>query len=241
MAFLHDYSGASFSTLLQREYPEQVPRPVALPAGTSLVHGTTICAMTYTDGVVIGGDKRATIDGHVIMSDDVTKVYKVDDYSAMAIAGTFGPSVKMARLFQVELEHYEKMEGVQLTMEGKANRLSQLIEQNFPAAMQGLLVMPLYAGYDLDVKRGRIFEYDVTGGTFTRAQHEPFATSGSGGDRARSTFEHFYRPGMAKDTAVALIKQALEFASRKDTATGGLYSIIMAISADGVEEFRTEA
>ena len=123
MPLLNDYWGSSFTKLLRSHYQELLPRFETAPA-SGLVHGTTICAMRYAGGVVIGGDRRATADGHIIMSEDVTKVYKVDDHSAIAIAGAFGPSVKMARLFQVELEHYEKIEGSILSLDGKANRLS---------------------------------------------------------------------------------------------------------------------
>jgi proteasome beta subunit len=237
MSILHDYSGSSFLSLLKRHYPELLPKlEIAPGVSPSLVHGTTICSLTFSEGVVIGGDRRATMDGHVIMSDEVTKVFKMDDYSAIAIAGTFGPSVKMAKLFQVELEHYEKIEGVPLSLDGKANRLSQLIEQNFPAAMQGLVVMPLYAGYDLDRGKGRIFEFDVTGGTFFRSRKEPYAATGSGGDRAAATFEHFYRQNMTREEAVDLVKKALSFAARKDTATGGQKSVLMVMTRDGLQE-----
>jgi len=154
----------------------------------------------------------------------------------MAIAGTFGPSVKMARLFQVELEHYEKIEGIPLTLEGKANRLSQFIEQNFPAAIQGLPVMPLYAGYDLDAKHGKIFEYDITGGTFIKPKEEPFSTSGSGGERAATTFEHFYRDDLTETDGKDLMVKALDFAAKKDAATGGFNYIIKSITRDGVKD-----
>ena len=162
MGLLKEYTDSSFFGLLKSEYPELVPQFQIDPRmKENLVCSTTIAALKFKEGVVIGGDRRATINGHIVVNEHVVKVFKTDDYTAIAIAGTFGPSVKMAKLFQVELEHYEKVEGVPLTLEGKANRLSQLIEQNFPAAMQGLPVMPLFAGYDLDFKHGKIFEYDI--------------------------------------------------------------------------------
>src|SRR4030042_6784039 len=169
MGFLKNYTESSFFGLLKTEYPELIPQIMPHPEiKQNLVSSTTIAAGKYKDGVVIGGDRRATVNGHIVINEHVVKVFKTDDHSAIAIAGTFGPSVKMAKLFQVELEHYEKIEGIPLTLEGKANRLSQLIEQNFPAAIQGLPVMPLYAGYDLDAGHGKIFEYDITGGTFIK-------------------------------------------------------------------------
>jgi len=230
--------GSSFLQLLQTRHPDLLPRLEAQGEALKLVHATTICALTYRDGVLLGGDRRATIDGHIVMHEEVTKVFKVDDYSAVAIAGTFGPSIKMVRLFQTELEHYEKIEGLPLTLDGKANKLSLMMETNFPAAVQGLVVMPLYVGYDLEEKAGRVYEYDITGGIFSRSKKEPYAVSGSGGDRARTTFEHFFRPGQSRDEAVELMERALLFAAKRDTATGGQGHIVMAASASGVELVR---
>jgi proteasome beta subunit len=158
----------------------------------------------------------------------------------MAIAGIFGPSIKMVRLFQVELEHYEKIEGQPLTLEGKANKLSLMMETNFPSAVQGLVVMPLFVGYDLGERRGKIFEYDITGGMFTRTKEEPYSTSGSGGERARSTFEHFYREGMSREEAVELLEKALSFAAKRDTATGGKKFVILSVTGEGVQPVRGE-
>jgi proteasome beta subunit len=242
MAFLHDYQGSSFVTLLQTSHPELLPRlDGAAAATTGLVRATTICALCYRDGVLIGGDRRATLDGHVIMHEEVTKVFQVDEYSAIAIAGTFGPSIKMVRLFQVELEHYEKIEGLPLSLDGKANKLSLMLEANFPLAVQGLVVMPLYVGYDRDERRGKIFEFDITGGIFTQTVREPYSATGSGGDRARSTFEHFYRDDLDRDQAVALMEKALAFAAKRDTATGGRNFIVLAVEAEGVVVLRGEA
>jgi len=234
---MNDHRGSSFLGLLRAEFPDLAPSWGAQPADLSLVHGTTICAIEYEGGALLAADRRATM-GNVVMNDEVTKVFRVDDYSAIAIAGTFGPSVKMAKLFQVELEHYEKIEGVPLTLEGKATKLSLMIEQNFPAAIQGLMVMPLYVGYDPDMKHADLFEYDITGGVFSKTEEEPFSCSGSGGDRARSTFEHFWRRGLSRDEAVDLVLRALRFAAKRDTATGKKGHIVMSISADGVEVVR---
>ena len=238
MAFIHDYQGSSFVGLLRSEFPELVPRLDAAGGDVPLVHGTTICGLKFRDGVLLGGDRRATLNGHVVMNEDVTKVYKVDDLSAMGIAGTFGPSVKMVRLFQVELEHYEKIEGVPLTLDGKANKLSLMSEQNFPAAVQGLMVMPLYAGWDPIDGQAKIYEYDITGGIFSMSKNEPYACSGSGGDRARTTFEHFWKEGMPRDEALVLMEKALLFAAKRDTATGSQGHIIMSVGAAGVEPLR---
>lgn len=237
---LRAYRGSSFYRLLKAEHPELLPiQGVTVPEG-AVPHGTTIVAIRCNEGVVIGGDRRATMNGHYIMNEHVVKVFQTDNHSAMAIAGVFGPSVKMAKLFQTELEHYEKIEGLSLTLEGKANRLSQMVEMNFPAAVQGLPVMPIFAGYDLDDHVGRIFEYDITGGTFVKPKQEPYSCSGSGGDRALSTFEHFYRDDLSREDACALIVKALDFASKKDAATGGKNYILKTISNDGVIELSQE-
>jgi proteasome beta subunit len=238
MTFDHEYWGSSFIGLLKTRHPDLLPRMETPAHGVSLVHGTTICALTFSGGVLLGGDRRATIDGHIVMHEEVTKVFKVDEFSAVAIAGTFGPSIKMVRLFQTELEHYEKIEGLPLSLDGKANKLSLMMETNFPAAMQGLIVMPLFAGFDTVDKVGKIYEYDVTGGIFSRAKQEPYATSGSGGERARTTFEHFWVADLDRDRAIALMEKALLFAAKRDTATGVVGHIIMAVTADGVESVR---
>jgi proteasome beta subunit len=219
-----------------------VPRIDTLPPGAAAAaNATTIVALTYKSGVLIAADRRATLGGHLIMSEDVIKVFKTDEHSAIAIAGTFGPAVKMAKLFKTELEHYEKIEGIPLSLEGRANKLSQMIEMNFPAAIQGLPVMPIYAGFDHEQGRGVIFEYDITGGTFIKPHTEPYAASGSGGDRARATFELFYKEGLTLKQALDLLIRALGFAAEKDTATGGKRFIVMNITADGVKDIsRTE-
>ncbi|MBU1627727.1 proteasome subunit beta, partial [bacterium] len=199
MKILHNYTGSSFTQLLKNDYPELLPTFPKIVIDSKTIglipEGTTIAALKFADGVIIGADRRATAGGHLVVNESVVKVFKTDDYSAIAIAGTFGPSVKMAKLLQTELEHYEKIEGIPLTIEGKANKLSYMVELNLPAAMQGLPVMPLFVGYDTHEKTGKIFEYDITGGTFTKPKQEPFSTSGSGGERAYTTFEHFYKEG----------------------------------------------
>jgi proteasome beta subunit len=140
-----------------------------------LRHGTTVAAIRYVDGVVMAGDRRAT-EGNVIAHRKMEKVFPADRHSAVAIAGVAGPAVEMVKLFQTQLEHYEKVEGVVLSLEGKANQLGQMVREHLPMAMQGLVVVPLYAGYDLRRREGRIFTYDVTGGHFEEADHAATAT-----------------------------------------------------------------
>jgi proteasome beta subunit len=236
MAKLLEHRDSSFVGLLKAHYPELLPNITSLPTeAIQAARATTIVSLKFADGVIIAADRRATLGGHMLISEHVVKVFQTDEYSAIAIAGTFGPAVKMAKLFKTELEHYEKIEGVPLTLEGRANKLSQMIEMNFPAAIQGLPVMPLFAGFDKEDGEGVIFEYDITGGTFVKPRTEPYAASGSGGDRARSTFEHFYKEDMNQQESVDLVTRALSFAADKDMATGGKRFIILVITADGIE------
>ncbi len=155
-------------------------------------HGTTVVALRFADGVVMAGDRRAT-EGHVIAHRAMEKVFPADRYSAVAIAGAAGPAVEMVRLFQTQLEHYEKVEGVVLSLEGKANQLGQMVREHLPMAMQGLVVVPLFAGYDLARGTGRIFTYDVTGGHYEETEHN---ATGSGGRDARTTIKLGYRDGL---------------------------------------------
>ncbi len=238
---MREYRGSSFYEFLSQCHPNSIKTP----EGSAVVelqipHGTTIVALKYKGGAVIGGDRRATIGGHMIINEDIIKVFQTDDYSAMAIAGAFGPSVKMARLFQTELEHYEKVEGVPLTLEGKAMRLSAMIEQNLPAAMQGLTVMPLFVGFDPGKGEAKIFEYDITGGTFSKPLEESFSCSGSGQERAHSLFEQHYSMGMTEEEAFRLAARALDFAKKRDAATGGKRYIIKSVSAKGVRDAPAE-
>ncbi|MDQ1688287.1 MAG: proteasome beta subunit [Frankiaceae bacterium] len=200
-------------------------------------HGTTIVAVTFTDGVVMAGDRRATM-GNVIAQRDIEKVFQADAYSAVGIAGTAGLAVELVRLFQVELEHYEKLEGSTLSLEGKANRLSSLIRGNLGMAMQGLAVVPLFAGYDLNAGEGRIFSYDVTGGKY---EEHSFHSVGSGSVFARSALKKTYREDFtAEDAALASIS-ALYDAADDDSATGGpdvtrkIYPVVAVVTADGYE------
>src|SRR5918994_5223395 len=170
---------SSFAEFVGSVSPDLLPSRMTLPAGSAAdlaPHATTIVAATFAGGVVMAGDRRATM-GNIIAQRDIEKVFPADEFSCVGIAGTAGLAVEMVRLFQLELEHYEKIEGSPLSMDGKANRLAALIRSNLAMAMQGLAVVPLFAGYDLDRGRGRIFSYDVTGG---RSEEHNFAATGSG-------------------------------------------------------------
>jgi proteasome beta subunit len=197
-----------------------------------------VLAMRYADGVIVAGDRRAT-EGFQIAHRSIEKVFPADDTSAVGIAGTAGPAVEIVRLFQTELEHYEKVEGERLTLEGKANKLSQMIRANLPAAMQGLVVVPLFAGYDAGRDRGRIFKYDVTGG---RYEEDDYHATGSGGKDARSSLKKRWRPDLSHDDGVKVAIEALFDAADEDVGTGGpdvmrgIYPNVVAISSEGIEE-----
>ncbi|MER8100380.1 proteasome subunit beta [Kitasatospora sp. NPDC094016] len=228
---------SSFVDFLAEHRPELIPGHRGLPAGAVIEapHGTTIVAAVFDGGVVIAGDRRATM-GNVIAQRDMEKVFPADEYSAVGIAGTAGLAIEMVRLFQLELEHYEKIEGAVLSLEGKANRLTAMIRGNLGMAMQGLAVVPLFAGYDLDLGRGRIFNYDVTGG---RSEERGFAATGSGSVFARGSMKKLYRDGLTADQAATLVVQALYDAADDDSATGGpdlarkIFPIVSLITEDG--------
>src|SRR5215213_9273508 len=195
--------GPSFSELLRRQNGDQ---PLLRNTGAvEVTHGTTIVALRYTEGVIMAGDRRAT-EGYSIASRAIDKVFPADGYSGVAIAGAAGPAVEMVRLFQTELEHYEKVEGVALSLEGKANQLGQMIRNNLPMAMQGLAVVPIFAGFDLRRGTGRIFTYDVTGGRYEEAD---FHATGSGGRDARTTIKLGWRDNMDREGAIELAVQGL--------------------------------
>jgi proteasome beta subunit len=199
-------------------------------------HGTTIVAVTHASGVVMAGDRRATM-GNVIAQRDIEKVFQADEYSVVGIAGTAGLAVEMVRLFQVELEHYEKMEGHVLSLDGKANRLSAMIRGNLGMAMQGLAVVPLFAGFDPDTGTGRIFSYDVTGG---RYEEQSFHSVGSGSLFARGALKKRYRDDVDEAAAVRLAVDALYDAADDDSATGGpdltrrIWPVVMTATDEGV-------
>ena len=228
---------SSFIDFLAEYSPELVPGRRSLPEGLTVEapHGTTIVSAVFDGGVIIAGDRRATM-GNVIAQRDIEKVFPADEYSAVGIAGTAGLAVEMVRLFQLELEHYEKIEGTVLSLEGKANRLTTMIRGNLGMAMQGLAVVPLFAGYDQDLSRGRIFTYDVTGG---RSEERGFAATGSGSVFARGSMKKLYREGLSSQQASTLVVQALYDAADDDSATGGpdlarkIFPIVSLITEDG--------
>jgi proteasome beta subunit len=230
---------SSFADFLSEQAPDLLPSrrttPVTGGAGDLAPHATTIVSATFEGGVVMAGDRRATM-GNVIAQRDIEKVFPADEFSCVGIAGTAGLAVEMVRLFQTELEHYEKIEGAPLSMDGKANRLSTLIRNNLGMAMQGLAVVPLFAGYDLDRGHGRIFSYDVTGG---RYEETAFHSVGSGSLFARGALKKLYRDDLDAEGCVTVLVQALYDAADDDSATGGpdltrrIFPVVGVITADG--------
>jgi proteasome beta subunit len=199
-------------------------------------HGTTIVASTFDGGVIMAGDRRATV-GNIIAQRDIEKVYPADEFSVIGIAGSAGLAMEVVRVFQLELEHYEKIEGVPLSMVGKANRLSTLIRSNLPMAMQGLAVVPLFAGFDLSRESGRIFSYDVTGG---RYEEHDFYAVGSGSLFARGSLKKLYRTDLDETACAQVCVEALFDAADDDSATGGpdlfrsIYPLVAVVDSDGV-------
>ncbi len=214
-----DDPGPSFFATLERIGMSPFSRiEGSLNESISVPHGTTILAFKYADGVLMAGDRRAT-EGNFIAHRRIEKVFAADRYSGVAIAGAAGPAVEMVRLFQTQLEHYEKVEGVVLSLEGKANQLGQMIRANLPMAMQGLAVVPLFAGWDHIRSAGRIFAYDVTGGKY---EEVAFQTTGSGGRDAKGTIKAGLKGApIERSAAIELAVSALVEASEEDSATGG--------------------
>lgn len=230
---------SSFSDFLTAAAPELLPgtRDLKVPGdvAAALPHGTTIVAAVFSGGVVMAGDRRATA-GNMISKRDFEKVFRSDEYSCVGIAGVAGLGIDVVRLFQVELEHYEKLEGRLLSLEGKANRLAGMIRANLGGAMQGLVVVPLFAGYDTDEGVGRIFSYDVTGG---RYEEHKFHSIGSGSVFARGSLKKLYNDGLTEAEAITACMQALYDAADDDSATAGpdmtrqIYPIVTTVTADG--------
>ncbi|MGE9807587.1 MULTISPECIES: proteasome subunit beta [unclassified Janibacter] len=210
---------SSFTEFLGSHSPELLPGRRVLPAAgvVEAPHGTTIVALAHRGGVVIAGDRRATM-GNVIANRDMEKVFATDEYSAVGIAGTAGIAIELVKLFQVELEHYEKIEGTLMSLEGKANRLATMIRGNLGLAMQGLAVVPMFAGVDLNRGEGRIFSYDVTGGCYEERDHH---SVGSGSLFARGSLKKRWHRDLTEDAAVATAVEALYDAADDDSATGG--------------------
>jgi proteasome beta subunit len=254
-SFFPHHDGSSFFDFLSRHYPALTPcqneiggQSIDMPQDSSrhgmlsVPHGTTVLALKYRDGAIIAGDRRAT-EGFQIADRRIEKVFRIDDYSAMAIAGAAGPCIEMAKLFQTELEHYEKLEGVQLSCEGKANKLGQMVKANLPMVFQGLVVMPLYVGYDLRRKQGRIFKYDITGGRYEESEHHSI---GSGGKDARNTMREHYRSELSEEEAIRVGLLALYNAADEDVGTGGpdlvrgIYPTAKIVSDAGITDVSEE-
>jgi proteasome beta subunit len=233
-----DDPGPSFTAVLQRVGLDPfAPVEVTRPAPFEVRHGTTIVAIRYRDGVVMAGDRRATA-GSSIAHRTMEKVHPADRHSGIAIAGAAGPAMEMVRLFQLQLEHYEKVEGSVISLEGKANQLSQMVRSNLAMALQGFVVVPLFAGFDLRRGVGRIYTYDPTGG---RYEETDFHADGSGGRDARTTVKLGWRPGLSRPETIELAVRALWQAADEDSATGGpdavrgIYPTVATITERGFE------
>jgi proteasome beta subunit len=243
-----DAHGSSFFEVLRRQAPEAVPSllrdgPLPSELREQLVEGTTVLAVTARDGVVVAGDRRATA-GHHISRGDIRKVFPADDLSAIAISGAAGPAMELARVFATELEHYEKVEGEPLSLEGKSNKLAHMVRANLGLAMQGLVVVPLFAGVDPRNRQARIYEYDPVGGRYRATEH---AASGSGSLAARATLKRLFDPDADLDAAAHTALEALFDAAEEDSATGGpdlirrIYPIVAMIDAEGYRELDEDA
>jgi proteasome beta subunit len=240
---------SSFTEFLSLAAPELLPGRRPLPPGVSAditPHATTIVALTCAEGVVMAGDRRATM-GNLIASRDIEKVFAADPYSLVGMAGTAGVGIELMRLFQVELEHYEKIEGAMLSLHGKANRLATMIRNNLAAALQGLAVVPLFAGFDVDAEdpdhAGRIFSFDIAGGVY---EERGFDAIGSGSLFAKASLKKRYQSRGSLDGGVRLAMEALYDAADDDTATGGpdlirkVYPVVMTATAEGSKRLTDE-
>ncbi|MFD5592113.1 proteasome subunit beta [Streptomyces griseorubiginosus] len=236
---------SSFTEFLATHRPELLSTRRVLPDGVraapdQVPHGTTVLALSFRDGVLIAGDRRATM-GNLIAQRDLEKVHPADDCTAVAFAGTVGLALDMVKLYQVELAHFEKIEGVAMTLDGKARRLAGMIRQNLGQAMQGLAVVPLLVGYDpagTAGERGRIFSFDIAGGLYEKAG---FHAEGSGSPYARGALKKLFRKGLDRREAALTALQALYDAADDDSATGGpdinrqIFPIVSVITEDGFE------
>ena len=228
--------GPSFLGLLAK-LGLRLPQPTEPVDSAVVTHGTTVVAIRYRDGVLMAGDRRAT-SGSFISSRSMEKVFPADSHSGVAISGVAGPAMEMVRLFQLQLEHYEKVEGVPLSLDGKANQLSLMVRENFPAAMEGLVVIPIFAGYDRRAGVGRLFEFDVTGG---RYEEGDYAAVGSGSLHASTVVKLRHRNDLDSDGAVDVAVEALYQAADEDSATGGpdplrgIYPVVALITSEGFE------
>jgi proteasome beta subunit len=212
----NDYVQSSFVDLLRRQSPHLLPGADPAPA-LEVPHGTTVLALRYRDGVIMAGDRQATA-GYQVASRRIEKIFKSDDLSGVGIAGAAGPAMEMAKLFQTELEHYEKVEGDNLSLDGKANKLGQMIRMNLQAAMMGLAVVPIFAGFDEKAGVGRLFKYDITGG---RYEERDYDAQGSGSKDARDSLKKLWKRDMGRDDAMRTALEALIDAADEDVGTGG--------------------
>jgi proteasome beta subunit len=230
---------SSFTDFLSAAAPDLLPQRRTLPAGELPTHGTTIVAAAFDGGVVMAGDRRSTM-GNIIAQRDIEKVFAADDFSIIGIAGTAGLAVEIVRLYQVELEHYEKIEGTQLTLDGKANRLATMIQGNLGMALQGLAVVPLFAGFDTDIDdpsvAGKIYSFDPTGGRFPELYYDSI---GSGSLFAKGALKKMWRPGLDRGQATRVVVEALYDAADDDSATGGpdlnrqIFPVVMVADPQG--------
>ena len=224
--------GSNFPELLRRS---GFGPAMQMSGSVDVPHATTCVAVRYADGVVMAGDRRAT-SGNLISHRTMEKVVQADRYSGVAIAGAAGPAMEMIRLFQLQLEHYEKVEGTTLSLEGKANQLSSMVRGNLPAAMQGMVVVPIFAGYDLRRDVGRLFAYDVTGG---RYEEREYVATGSGSLHASTVIKVGYSSSMNRERAIELVSRSLWEAADADSATGGpdalrgIYPVVATVTAEG--------
>jgi proteasome beta subunit len=240
-------AGSSFYDLVRERDPGLLPtaggpRPEGAEGLPAVPMATTVLAVKYEAGVVMAGDRQAT-EGYQVASRRIEKVFAADELSTVAIAGAAGPCLEMVRLFQTELAHYEKLEGAGLSLEGKANRLAQMVRANLPLAMQGLLVVPIFAGYDVKRGEGRIFKYDVAGGRYEEADYYAI---GSGGKDARSSLKKLYRPGLGEEAALRASLEALHDAADEDRGTGGadfvrgIFPTVKLVTRSGAQDVAEE-
>ncbi|PYN08761.1 MAG: proteasome subunit beta [Candidatus Rokuibacteriota bacterium] len=214
-----DYADSSFSELLRRDSPHLFPGPETHPPSgpapvEAVPHGTTVLALRYRDGVIMAGDRQATA-GYQVASRRIEKIFKADDLSGVGIAGAAGPAMEMAKLFQTELEHYEKVEGDNLSLDGKANKLGQMIRMNLQAAMMGLAVVPIFAGFDEKAGVGRLFKYDITGGRYEETNYD---SQGSGSKDARDSLKKLWKRHMSRDDALRVSLEALTSACARQSS-----------------------
>jgi len=237
LATLGAVGEASFAELLTRHAPHLMPtgRP---GLAEQAPHGTTIVAVVHPGAVTVAGDRTATM-GHLVAQRDMRKVFPADEHSIIGVAGSAGVALDLVRLLQVELQHYEKIEGAALSVDGKANRLAGLVRGGLALALQGLGVVPLLAAYDPRSARGRLFSFDITGGRYE--EHDHFAI-GSGALFARGSLKKLHRADLSAEQAQRVALEALVDAADDDTATGGadrhrgIYPTVATVDTGGYRE-----